>query len=103
MTDVLPRHHGGDKSDKPPRHSPIVPSDYESAPSHKRRQHSKSLTIYQLFNKLGCPIPIQFDLEGEIFYVVCQYFEHCVWYIGSLIRQQIPPCYWSWKSVLEEL
>ena len=30
-------------------------------------QHSKSLTVYQLFNKLGGPIPIQFDLEASHF------------------------------------
>ena len=70
MADVLPRHHGGDRGDEPPRHPPSVLGDYESAPPPKRRQHSKSLTVYQLFNKLGGPIPIHFDLEGDIFYVV---------------------------------
>ena len=48
----------------------IILGDYESAPPPKRRQHSTSLTIYQLFNKLGGPILIQFDLEGLTFYVI---------------------------------
>ena len=58
MTDVLPRHHGGDENDEPPRHPSTVPGNCEFAPPPKRRQHSKSLTVYQLFNKLGGFIPI---------------------------------------------
>ena len=69
MADVLPRHHGGDGGDEPPRHPLIVLSDCQFLPP-KRRQHSKSLTALQLYTKLGGPIPIQFDLEGETFYVV---------------------------------
>ena len=103
MVDVLSRHHGGDEGDEPPRHLPTVLGDCESTPPPKRRQHSKSLTIYQLVNKLGTCIPIQFDLEGDTFYVVGLYSEHYVRHIGNLIRQQIPPCYWSWKTVSDEL
>ena len=40
MTDVMPSHHGGDKSDEPSRHPPnTVPADCESASPLKRRQH----------------------------------------------------------------
>ena len=85
MVGVMFRHHGGDVDDELPRHPPIVPGDCESAPPPKRRQHSKSLIVYQLFNKLGGPIPIQFDLEGLTFYVVGQYSEHCVRHNGNLI------------------
>ena len=74
------RHHGGDEY-----------------------AHTKSLTVYQLFNKLGGRIPIQFNLKGLTLYPVGQYSEHYVQYISSLIRQQIPPCYRSWKNVPEEL
>ena len=63
----MSKHHGGDGGDKPPRHPLTIPDDYESASPPKRRQHYKSLTIYELFNKLGAPIPIQFDLEGLTF------------------------------------
>ena len=98
MSDVLPRHHGGDGGDESPRNPPIVPDDCESAPPPKRRQHSKSLTVYQLINKLGGCIPIQFDLERDTFYAIFQYSEHNIRHIGSLIRQQIPPYY----PVLEE-
>ena len=87
MTDVMSRHHGGDVGDERSRYPPIVPGDCESAPPPKRRQPSKSLTVYQFFNKLGNPILIQFDLEGLTFYVVGQYSEHYVWHIGNLIRQ----------------
>ena len=86
MTDVISRHHGGDEGDEPPRHPPSVPSNCESTPPPKRRQHSKSLTIYQLVNKLGSYIPIQFDLEGNTFYAVGQYSEHYVRHIGSLSK-----------------
>ena len=84
--EVMPRHHGVDGGDEPPRHPPTILGDCESAPPPKRRQRTKSLTFFRLYNKLGGPIPIQFDLEGETFYVVGQYFKHCVWHIGSLIR-----------------
>ena len=103
MADVLSRHHRGDEGDKPPRHPPTVPGDCESAPPPKRSQYSKSLIVYQLANKLGGYIPIQFDLEGNTFYVVGLYSEHYVRHIGSLIRQQISPCNRSWKNVIEEL
>ena len=58
MIDVMFRLDRGDMGDEPPKYPPTVPDDCESVPSPKRRQHSKSLTIYQLFNKLGDPIPI---------------------------------------------
>ena len=59
MADVMPSHHGGDKGDEPPRHPPcIVPGDCKSAPPPKRRQHYKSLTMFQLYDKLRGPIPI---------------------------------------------
>ena len=99
----MSRHHGGDGGDELLRHPLTIQGDCESAPPPKRRQHSKSLTAFQLFNKLGDCIPIQFDLEGLIFYVVSQYSEHYVWRICSLIRQQILPCYRCWKNVIEEL
>ena len=70
MADVMSRYHGGDKGDELPRYRPTVPGDCESSLPFKRRQHSKSLTAYQLFNKLGGPIPIQFDMEVLTFYVV---------------------------------
>ena len=104
MADVMPSHHGGDGADEPPRHpSSTILVDCESASPPKRRQYYKSLTVFQLYNKLQGPIPIQFDLEGETFYAVGEYSEHYVWHIGSLIRQLIPPCYRSWKAVPEEL
>ena len=65
MANVMPRNHEGDRSHEPPRHPPTIPADCESAPPPKRRQHSKSLIVFQLYNKLGGPIPIQFDLEGK--------------------------------------
>ena len=80
MIDVLP---GGDES---PRHPPTVAADCEFALPPKMRQHYKSLTVYQLVNKLGGYILIQFDMEGNIFYVVGQYSKHYVRHIGSLIR-----------------
>ena len=101
----MPSHHGGDGGDEPPSHPPsTVPAYSESAPSSKRSQHYKSLTIFQLHNKLQGPILIQFNLEGETFYTVGEYSkhyvrhigeysEHYVWHIGLLIRQLIPPCY----------
>ena len=46
MADVLSRHHGGDVGDEPPRHPTTIPGDCESVPPPKRRQHSKSLTVY---------------------------------------------------------
>ena len=96
MADVMPSHHGEDGGDEPPRHPPsIVPANCESAPLPKRRQHYKSLMVFQLYNKLQGPIPIQFDLEGETFYAVGEYSKHYVQYIGSLIRQLIPSCYQS--------
>ena len=70
MANVLSRHHGRDEGDELPRHPPIVPGDCESASPPKRRQHYKSLSVYQLVNKLGGCILIQFDLEGNTFYVV---------------------------------
>ena len=85
MADVMPTHHGGDGGDELPRHPLIVLSDYQFPPP-KRSQHSKSLTTFQLYTKLGGPIPIQFDLEGKTFYVVGQYSEHYVRHIGSLIQ-----------------
>ena len=46
MTDVMPSHHGGNRGDEPPRHSPsTVPADCQSTPPPKRRQHYKSLTV----------------------------------------------------------
>ena len=88
MTDVMSSYHGGDGGDEPPRHPPpTVPADCESALPPKRKQHYKSLTVFQLYNKLQGPISIEFDLEGEIFYAVGQYFDHVVQHIGSLIRQ----------------
>ena len=118
MANVMPSYHGGDEGDEPPRHPPsIVLADCEStpppkrkAPRHppsivladcestlhpKRRQHYKLLTVYHLYNKLGCPIPIQLDLDGETCYAVGEFFEHYIRLIGSLIRQLIPPCYRS--------
>ena len=53
MTEVMPSHHGGDGGDEPPRHLPsTVPADCQSTPPPKRRQHYKSLTIFQLYEKL---------------------------------------------------
>ena len=78
MADVMSRYHGGDEGDEPPRHPPTVLSDCEFALPPKRRQHSKSLTVHQLFNKLRDLIPILFDLEGFTFYIVGQYYEHYV-------------------------
>ena len=78
MVDVLPRHHGEDEGNESPRHPPIILDDWESAPPLKRKKHSKSLAVYQLFNKLEGHIPIQFDLEGDTFYVVGQYSKHYV-------------------------
>ena len=96
----MPSHHGRDRGDEPPRHPPsTVLTDWESALPPKMRQHYKSLTIFQLYNKLQGPIPVQFDLEGETFYAVGEYSDHYVRYIGSLIRQLIPPYFWSWKVV----
>ena len=79
MADVMSSHHEGNEGDELPRHPPsIVPADYESAPPPKRRQHYKSLKVYQLYNKLGRPFPNQFDLDGETFYAVGEYSEHYV-------------------------
>ena len=90
----MPSHHGGDGSNEPPRYPPsIIPTGCESAPPSKMRQHYKSLTVYQFYNKLRHPIPIQFDLDGETFYIVGEYSEHYVRHIGSLIRQLILSCY----------
>ena len=87
MTDVyMPTYHGGDEGDELSRHPPSVPVDCESARPLKRRQHSKSLIVFHLYNKLGGLIPIQFDLEGETFYVIGQYSKHYVRHISSLIR-----------------
>ena len=59
MTDVMPSHHGGDRGDEPPRYPPkTVLADCESAPPPKMRQDYKSLTIFQLYNKLQGLIPI---------------------------------------------
>ena len=58
MANVMSMHHIGDVGDEPPKHSPIVPGDCESAMPLKKRYHSKSLIVYQLFNKLGHLIPI---------------------------------------------
>ena len=92
----MPSHHGGDWGDELPKHPPnTVPIDCESIPPPKRRQHYKSLTVFQRYNKLQGHIPIQFDLEGETFYAVGEYSEHYIRHIGSLIRQHIPLCYWS--------
>ena len=86
MTDVLFRHHVRDRGDEPPMHYPTMSGDCESIPHPKRRQHSKSLIVYYLINKLGGHIPIHFDLEGNTFYVVGQYSEHYFHHIGSIIR-----------------
>ena len=100
----MPSHHGGDGGHEPPRHPPNTGlADCESAPPPKRRQHCKSLTVFQLYSKLQGPIPIQFDLEEETFYAVGEYSKHYVWHIGSMIQQLTPPCYRSWKAVPEEL
>ena len=65
MADVMPSPHGGYEGDEPPRHPPsTVVADCEYAPPLKRRQHYKSLTVFQLYNKLRGLIPFQFDLEG---------------------------------------
>ena len=86
MADVIPSHHGGDGGDELPRHPhSIVLTDCESAPPPKRRQYYKSFMVYQLYNKLGRLIPIQFNLDGETFYAVGEYSEHYVRHIGSLI------------------
>ena len=104
MADVIPSNHGGDGSDEPPSHPPsTVLVDCESALPPKRRQHYKSLIIFQLYNKLHGVISIQFDLEGKIFYAVREYSEYYVRHIGSLIRQLIPSCYQYWKMVPNEL
>ena len=53
MAEVMPSHHKGDRGDEPPRHPPsTVPTDCQFAPPPKRRQHYKSLTVFQLYNKL---------------------------------------------------
>ena len=85
MADVMSRHHRGDGGDEQPRHPSTVPSNCESAQPPKMRQNSKSLTVYQPFNKLGGPIPIQLDLESLKFYSIGQYSEHYVQHIGNLI------------------
>ena len=104
MANIMPSHHGGVGGDEPPKHPPnIVPADCQFTLPPKRRQHYKSLTIFQSYNKLQGPIPVQFDLEGETFYVVGEYSEYYIRHIGSLIRQLIPQCYLSWKVVPEEL
>ena len=36
MADVLPRHHGGDGGDEPPRHPSTVPGNCESVSPPKR-------------------------------------------------------------------
>ena len=46
----MSRHHRGYGSDEPPRHPLIVPGDCKSASPPKKRQHSKLLTVYQLFS-----------------------------------------------------
>ena len=58
IAEIMSRYIGGDGADELPRHPPIIPSDCESASPLKMRQHSKSLTIYQLFNKLGGLTPL---------------------------------------------
>ena len=93
MADVMPRHHRGDGGDEPYRYPPTIPIGCEFAPPPKRRQHLKSLMVFQLYNKLGGPIPIQFDLERGNILCCWPYFEHYVRHIGSFIRQHIPPCY----------
>ena len=50
MIDLMRRHHGRDEGEKPIIRLATVPSNCKSTPSPKRRQHSKSLIIYQLFN-----------------------------------------------------
>ena len=70
MADVMSRHHGGDGGDESPRHPPTVRGECASTSPSKRRQHSKSLIVYQLFNKPRGRIPIQFDLEDLTFYIV---------------------------------
>ena len=66
MADIMPSHHGEDESDELLRHQPsIVPTNCESVPPLKRRQHYKPLTVYQLYNKLRCLIPIQYG-QGNI-------------------------------------
>ena len=51
MADVVSMHHGGDVRDELPRHPPTILGDCDQfATSIKRRQHSKSLTVYQLVN-----------------------------------------------------
>ena len=74
MADVMPSHHGSDGGDELPRHpSSTVLANCQFALPPKRRQHYKSLTVFQLYNKLQGPIPVQFDLEGETFYAVGEY------------------------------
>ena len=86
MADVMSSHHGGDGDEELPRPpSSTVPADYQSAPPLKMRQHYKSLTVFQLYDKLRSPIPVQFDLEGNTFYAVGEHFEHYVRHIGSPI------------------
>ena len=46
IVDVMSRHHGEDGGDEPPKHPPTIPGDCESALPPKRRQYSKSLTVY---------------------------------------------------------
>ena len=52
MADVMPTHYRENEGDEPPKHPPTLPTDCESAPPPKRRQHSKSLIVFQLYNKL---------------------------------------------------
>ena len=69
MADALSKHHGGDGGKVSPKRPTIVYGDCESTTPPKKSQHSKSLIVYQLFNKIGKVIPIQFDFEGQTFYV----------------------------------
>ena len=59
MADVMPSHHGRNGGNKPPRHPPSTfPVDCEFASPPKRKQHYKSLTVFQLYDRLRGFIPI---------------------------------------------
>ena len=102
MADVMSTYHGGDGDDELPKHPPLY---LATMSLHCLIKGGKILSLWQYISFLANleVLSPSNSISRAKYYVVGQYSDHYIWHIRTLIRQYIPLCYRTWKSVLEEL
>ncbi|XP_062106358.1 uncharacterized protein LOC133817775 [Humulus lupulus] len=96
----MAQSHEGDGGCDPPCKRSHLEADCERAPPRKRGRN-KGLSTKQLREKLGHPIPLEWDVQGGTYKEIGDYYHHLSREIGILVRRYTDPNYLQWAHVPE--